>query len=69
MPFFGRELGGRRAAWPGRPLTDSPSEIGHTRPIPYNEHSRRYAMSWKTPKIIEVGLGAEINSYACAGLR
>jgi len=26
------------------------------------------AMSWKTPKIVEVALGAEINSYACAGL-
>ncbi|MBV9757343.1 MAG: pyrroloquinoline quinone precursor peptide PqqA [Alphaproteobacteria bacterium] len=25
-------------------------------------------MSWKTPKIVEVALGAEINSYACAGL-
>jgi coenzyme PQQ precursor peptide PqqA len=25
-------------------------------------------MSWKTPKIIEIALGAEINSYACAKL-
>jgi coenzyme PQQ precursor peptide PqqA len=23
-------------------------------------------MSWKTPKIIEIALGAEINCYACA---
>jgi coenzyme PQQ precursor peptide PqqA len=23
-------------------------------------------MAWKTPKIIEIALGAEINSYACA---
>jgi len=23
-------------------------------------------MSWKTPKVIEIALGAEINSYACA---
>jgi coenzyme PQQ precursor peptide PqqA len=23
-------------------------------------------MAWKTPKIIEVALGAEINCYACA---
>jgi coenzyme PQQ precursor peptide PqqA len=23
-------------------------------------------MSWKTPKIVEIALGAEINSYACA---
>jgi coenzyme PQQ precursor peptide PqqA len=28
--------------------------------------SRRAAMSWKAPKIVEVALGAEINSYACA---
>jgi coenzyme PQQ precursor peptide PqqA len=25
-------------------------------------------MKWKTPKIIEIALGAEINSYACAEL-
>jgi coenzyme PQQ precursor peptide PqqA len=25
-------------------------------------------MCWKTPKIIEIALGAEINSYACAKL-
>ncbi|MBU3076687.1 pyrroloquinoline quinone precursor peptide PqqA [Sphingomonas quercus] len=25
-------------------------------------------MSWKTPKIVEVALGAEINCYACAEL-
>jgi len=23
-------------------------------------------MSWKTPKVVEIALGAEINSYACA---
>jgi coenzyme PQQ precursor peptide PqqA len=27
------------------------------------------SMAWKTPKIIEIALGAEINSYACAELR
>jgi len=26
-------------------------------------------MAWKTPKIVEIALGAEINSYACAGLK
>jgi coenzyme PQQ precursor peptide PqqA len=26
----------------------------------------RNAMSWKAPKIVEIALGAEINSYACA---
>jgi len=25
-------------------------------------------MAWKTPKIVEIALGAEINSYACADL-
>jgi len=25
-------------------------------------------MAWKTPKIREIALGAEINSYACAEL-
>jgi len=24
-------------------------------------------MSWKKPVIVEIALGAEINSYACAG--
>jgi coenzyme PQQ precursor peptide PqqA len=23
-------------------------------------------MAWKTPKIVEIAIGAEINSYACA---
>jgi coenzyme PQQ precursor peptide PqqA len=27
---------------------------------------RKKPMSWKSPKVIEVALGAEINSYACA---
>lgn len=27
-----------------------------------------FIMSWKTPKIVEVALGAEINCYACAEL-
>jgi coenzyme PQQ precursor peptide PqqA len=26
-------------------------------------------MTWKTPIVVEVALGAEINSYACAGLK
>jgi len=29
----------------------------------------RSIMSWKTPKIVEIALGAEINSYACAEAR
>jgi coenzyme PQQ precursor peptide PqqA len=27
---------------------------------------RRPAMAWKTPKIVEVSVGMEINMYACA---
>jgi len=26
-------------------------------------------MSWKTPKVVEIALGAEINSYACAEVK
>ena len=26
-------------------------------------------MAWKNPKIVEIALGAEINSYACADLK
>jgi coenzyme PQQ precursor peptide PqqA len=27
---------------------------------------RRPVMAWKTPKIVEVSVGMEINMYACA---
>ena len=27
------------------------------------------SMAWKTPKIVEIALGAEINSYASAALK
>uniref|UniRef100_A0A8J4H8V1 Coenzyme PQQ synthesis protein A n=1 Tax=Acidicaldus sp. TaxID=1872105 RepID=A0A8J4H8V1_9PROT len=26
-------------------------------------------MAWKTPKIVEIALGAEINCYACAEVK
>jgi coenzyme PQQ precursor peptide PqqA len=26
-------------------------------------------MAWKTPKIVEIALGAEINAYVSAGLK
>jgi len=26
------------------------------------------AMQWTTPRIVEIAVGLEINSYACAGL-
>jgi coenzyme PQQ precursor peptide PqqA len=25
-------------------------------------------MAWKTPRIVEIAVGMEINAYACAGL-
>ncbi|MFC0388588.1 pyrroloquinoline quinone precursor peptide PqqA [Muricoccus vinaceus] len=27
---------------------------------------RKNAMTWKTPKIVEISVAMEINSYACA---
>jgi coenzyme PQQ precursor peptide PqqA len=30
------------------------------------KHPETETMSWKAPRIVEVALGAEINSYACA---
>ncbi len=29
-------------------------------------HREYIRMSWKAPKVVEIALGAEINSYACA---
>jgi coenzyme PQQ precursor peptide PqqA len=29
-------------------------------------HHKEDIMAWKSPKIVEIALGAEINSYACA---
>jgi coenzyme PQQ precursor peptide PqqA len=34
-----------------------------TQPLP-----RRPAMAWKTPRIVEIAVGMEINSYASADL-
>jgi coenzyme PQQ precursor peptide PqqA len=31
-----------------------------------SNHTKEPSMSWKAPKIVEIALGAEINSYACA---
>jgi coenzyme PQQ precursor peptide PqqA len=30
---------------------------------------RRRPMAWKKPKIVEIAVGMEINSYACADLK
>jgi coenzyme PQQ precursor peptide PqqA len=29
---------------------------------------RSNAMAWKTPRIVEIAVGMEINTYACADL-
>jgi coenzyme PQQ precursor peptide PqqA len=29
----------------------------------------RNDMTWKTPKIVEIALGGEINCYACASVK
>jgi coenzyme PQQ precursor peptide PqqA len=35
--------------------------------VPQTGHQEtETAMSWKAPKVVEIALGAEINSYACA---
>jgi coenzyme PQQ precursor peptide PqqA len=30
--------------------------------------TRSHIMRWSKPKILEIAVGAEINSYACAGI-
>jgi coenzyme PQQ precursor peptide PqqA len=34
-----------------------------------NREIKEELMTWKTPKIVEIALGAEINSYACAEMK
>ena len=29
-------------------------------------HAKEHIMAWNTPKIVEIAVGLEINSYACA---
>jgi len=36
---------------------------GGVRPVSFTKESQ---MAWKTPKIVEVPVGMEINMYACA---
>lgn len=31
--------------------------------------SQEESMTWNTPKLVEIALGAEINSYACADVK
>jgi coenzyme PQQ precursor peptide PqqA len=39
------------------------SLFGRTESVPYFKERK---MAWKTPKIVEVPVGMEINMYACA---
>ncbi len=56
--------------WRIGPLGLSYTAIGsRSRPGALCNHKWRFDMSWKTPKIVEIALGAEINSYACAEAR
>lgn len=34
--------------------------------IDANHSTKETAMTWNTPKIVEIAVGLEINSYACA---
>jgi coenzyme PQQ precursor peptide PqqA len=34
-----------------------------------DQETKEGPMAWKTPKIIEIPVGAEINSYACAEMK
>ncbi|WP_421993125.1 pyrroloquinoline quinone precursor peptide PqqA [Roseococcus sp.] len=36
------------------------------RPAPCRPKSGEFVMAWKKPRIVEVSLALEINSYACA---
>ena len=38
-------------------------------PRPPNIETEEDVMAWKTPKVAEVALGGEINSYVCAKLK
>ncbi len=58
-------------AWPRATITVqwalSPNgDSGHAAAQPGHTPIEERAMSWKAPKVVEIALGAEINSYACA---
>jgi coenzyme PQQ precursor peptide PqqA len=40
------------------------SHVQRVRPVFFTKESQK--MVWKTPKIVEVSVGMEINMYACA---
>jgi len=47
-------------------LSDNAKRVG-SRPV--DQSLEETEMSWKTPTIVEIALGAEINCYACAELK
>ena len=50
----------------GFELTEMRRELNHTAP---NLLTKGTAMKWKTPVIIEIAVGLEINAYACAEVK
>jgi coenzyme PQQ precursor peptide PqqA len=55
-------------------MNPPPASLDGRRPGRYHsvsivKHVGVSRMAWKTPKIVEIALGAEINSYASAGLK
>jgi coenzyme PQQ precursor peptide PqqA len=60
-----------------RTITRQPSNLALLHPRAYPEFVRRprrrnhgdIEMAWKTPKIVEVSVGMEINMYVCAKLK
>ncbi|MDE1915925.1 MAG: pyrroloquinoline quinone precursor peptide PqqA [Sphingomonadales bacterium] len=36
---------------------------------PGRRRKKERSMAWKTPKIVEIALGCEINCYACAEIK
>jgi coenzyme PQQ precursor peptide PqqA len=50
-------------------LSDPPLLRGNPSLPPARIRSRKTAMKWKTPVIIEIAVGLEINAYACAEIK
>jgi coenzyme PQQ precursor peptide PqqA len=53
-------------AWPSRLIQLTLQSKVATASTPLASQDEEHAMTWKTPKIVEVSLAMEINSYACA---
>jgi coenzyme PQQ precursor peptide PqqA len=66
-----REISALKGAWPSlfRTCAAFEAALGSTRrdiAPNYLQASWEIGMTWKTPKIVEVPVGMEINMYACA---